>query len=102
MHRIVSLVLLIVSQIGTAQQGKDYSELQKESDEYFQNRLNSDNIIGITAAVIMDGKVVWTNAFGYSDRDLKVPMSTETVVNIGSVTKTFTALAAMQLNENGK
>lgn len=101
MHRIVFIVLLIVSHIADAQPSKDYNDLRKRSDEYFQNRLKSDNIVGITAAVIMDGKVVWTNAFGYSDRDLKVPMSTETVINIGSVTKTFTALAAMQLNEKG-
>lgn len=102
MHKIVFIILLIVSHIAAAQQGSHYNELRKKSDEYFQNRLKSDDIVGITAAVIMDGKVVWTNAFGYSDRDLKVPMSTETVINIGSVTKTFTALATMQLNEKGK
>jgi len=78
-----------------------YARLIAESEKYFAEKLKTDKITGISAAIIMDGKVVWKEGFGYSDRDTKAPMTVNTVVNIGSVTKTFTALAVMQLEERG-
>lgn len=62
----------------------------------------SDHIVGLSTAVILDGKVIWQQGFGYADRENKIAMTPQTVVNIGSITKTFTALALMQLNEQGK
>lgn len=78
-----------------------YADLIVKSEEYFAEKLKTDKIVGLSAAIIMDGKVVWKEGFGYSDQQNKVPMTVNTVVNIGSVTKTFTALSVMQLVEHG-
>lgn len=102
MNRFATFALLLLWQITTAQTKIDYDDLKTKTNEFFINKLKSDNIVGVSAAIVMDGKVIWANGFGYADRDLKVPMTTETVVNIGSVTKTFTSLAVMQLNEKRK
>lgn len=102
MNRLPIFALLMVWQITTAQTKIGYDDLKSKAHGFFINKLKSDNIVGVSAAIVMDGKVIWTNGFGYANRDRKVPMTPETVVNIGSVTKTFTSLAVMQLNEKGK
>lgn len=80
-------------------QPDSYAGLIAESEKYFDDKLKTDKIIGLSAAIIMDGKVIWKKGFGYADRLAKTPMTVNTVVNIGSVTKTFTALSVMQLEE---
>jgi CubicO group peptidase (beta-lactamase class C family) len=82
-------------------QSPGYTGLIAESEKYFSDKLETDKIVGLSAAVIMDGKVVWKKGFGFSDRLSKTPMTVNTIVNIGSVTKTFTSLAIMQLMEKG-
>lgn len=101
MNRLLTLALLLSWQITLAQSNKQYQELISTSDKYFKDKLASDHIVGVSAAIVIDGQVIWAKGFGYSDRDRKVPMLPETVVNIGSVTKTFTSLAVMQLHEKG-
>ncbi|WP_157816014.1 serine hydrolase domain-containing protein [Spirosoma pollinicola] len=78
-----------------------YAGLIAESETYFEDKLKTDKIVGLSAAIIMDGKVIWKKGFGYADQQTKTPMTVNTVVNIGSVTKTFTALSVMQLEERG-
>ena len=63
--------------------------------------MESDHIVGVSAAIIINDSVIWKNGFGYSDKENNLPMSVSTVVNIASATKTFTALAIMQLQEKG-
>ncbi|UYQ91461.1 beta-lactamase family protein [Chitinophaga horti] len=47
-------------------------------------------------------QVVYERAFGMANMELNVPMRREMVFNIGSVTKQFTAIAILQLVEQGK
>jgi len=46
--------------------------------------------------------VVYQGAFGYANRDFQVPNTLLTKFNIGSITKTLTALAVVQLSAQGK
>ena len=96
---ILYLIFLTISI--NAQNNNNYSELIKESEDFIEQKMESDNIVGVSAAIIIDGSVIWENGFGYADKENKIPMTVNTVVNIASVTKTFTALALMQLNEKG-
>ncbi|WP_374459501.1 serine hydrolase domain-containing protein [Chryseobacterium taeanense] len=74
----------------------------KSSDEFFNKNLQQNkNIVGISAAIIVNDSVIWSNGFGYADKLNKVPMTTNTVVNMGSITKTFTSLSVMQLQQKG-
>jgi CubicO group peptidase (beta-lactamase class C family) len=62
----------------------------------------SPNIPGFALAVAVDGKIVWSEAFGYADLEAKRPATTETQFRIGSVSKPLTADAVAQLYEAGK
>jgi CubicO group peptidase (beta-lactamase class C family) len=57
---------------------------------------------GCSAAVAERGEVVWTYARGMADLDRSIPIETSTRFNIASVTKQFTATAALMLAEEGK
>jgi CubicO group peptidase (beta-lactamase class C family) len=56
---------------------------------------------GLAVAMIADGGLVWFHGHGLADVAAKMPISEETVFRIGSITKTFTAIAVMQLWEQG-
>jgi CubicO group peptidase (beta-lactamase class C family) len=56
---------------------------------------------GVAAAVVRDGGLAWFSAHGMADTRLGTPVDEDTGFRIGSVTKTFTAVAVMQLWEQG-
>src|SRR6266540_3949684 len=60
------------------------------------------NIPGFALAVAVDGKLVWSEAFGYADLDAKRPGTTAAQFRIGSVSKRWTAETAAPLLGSGK
>jgi CubicO group peptidase (beta-lactamase class C family) len=56
----------------------------------------------IAAAVIRDGELIWETAVGVADVEAGQDATPDTQYRIGSITKTFTAAAIMQLRDAGK
>jgi CubicO group peptidase (beta-lactamase class C family) len=61
-----------------------------------------EQIPGISVAVVHDQQLVWAAGFGEADRERKVAASPQTVYSICSISKLFTAIAVMQLRDEGK
>jgi len=57
---------------------------------------------GCAALVAKNGRIIYKKAFGMADLELNVPMQPDMVFRIGSITKQFTAVAILQLMEQGK
>lgn len=53
-------------------------------------------------AVSLDGRVVYSKAWGLADLENKAPLTTETLIEAGSVSKQFTAAAILLLEKQGK
>jgi CubicO group peptidase (beta-lactamase class C family) len=71
--------------------------------ESFLNRLAaSGNPPGLSMVVVKDGALVYNNAFGYANKPRNIKATPETVYHWWSMTKIPTAIAIMQLNEQGK
>ena len=51
---------------------------------------------------LKDGKVIYQNAIGISDINTKEPITSKTLFNIGSISKTFVAYGILKLAEQGK
>ncbi|AXY75345.1 class A beta-lactamase-related serine hydrolase [Paraflavitalea soli] len=62
---------------------------------------DSGKIAGVSALIFEKGKEVYYNAFGYADREAKLPMDRNTIVRIFSMTKPVTGVALMTLYEKG-
>jgi CubicO group peptidase (beta-lactamase class C family) len=71
-------------------------------DEFILEKMKADNAPGLGACIVKKEKLVWIGAFGWADKENKRPMSEKTIQNIGSISKTITATAVMQLWEKGK
>jgi len=57
---------------------------------------------GIVVGVVSDQDLVWGSGFGFADIKAKAPMTPVTKFRMASHSKMFTAIAIMQLREEGK
>jgi CubicO group peptidase (beta-lactamase class C family) len=73
-----------------------------EIDRYLQGRMQQLHIPGLSVAVARDGAVIKKQGYGVANLELRTPASSETVYELGSVTKQFTAAAVMLLIEDGR
>jgi len=64
--------------------------------------VSSGQIAGASALIYEKDKEVYFGAFGYQDREAKIPMDRNTFVKIYSMTKPVTGVALMTLHEEGK
>jgi D-alanyl-D-alanine carboxypeptidase len=64
-------------------------------------RVAQDQFAG-AVLVAKDGKLVFSQAYGYADRENKIPNQVDTKFRIGSMNKMFTAVAVVQLAQAGK
>src|SRR6187431_1367119 len=60
-----------------------------------------NNIPSLSAAVGVNGKLVWSGVIGYADLDKELLADTESLYRIGSVSKAITASAVMRMSEKG-
>ena len=73
----------------------------QQLDRLIQER-QADRLPSVAAAVVRKGETVWSNAVGYANYDGDVEATPGTQYRIGSITKTFTATAIMQLRDAGE
>ncbi|EJR97573.1 serine hydrolase domain-containing protein [Bacillus mycoides] len=77
-------------------------EVESFADPLFEEKMKKYNVNGSSFVVVHDGKVVVNKGYGYADKEKKIPVTKDTVFQIASVSKTFTALAVMQQVDKGK
>jgi CubicO group peptidase (beta-lactamase class C family) len=70
-------------------------------DRLLQER-QADRLPSVAAAVVHKGDQVWANAAGSADYDAGRDATPDTQYRVGSITKTFTATAIMQLRDAGQ
>ncbi|MFP3392763.1 serine hydrolase domain-containing protein [Brevibacillus sp. SIMBA_040] len=71
-------------------------------EAYASKLIDEFRVPGAIVAVAKEGELLYEKTFGYRDREEKAPIDLDTVFGIGSITKSFTCLAIMQLQEEGK
>lgn len=64
--------------------------------------LNYWNIQGASVSIAREGKIIYTNGFGLADTVSKTPVQPSHMFRMASVSKLVTAVAIMQLCEDGK
>jgi CubicO group peptidase (beta-lactamase class C family) len=71
-------------------------------DDYLQNEMAKHRIPGLALTIVQSGKAIQTKTYGLADIELNVPVKPNTVFEIGSVTKQFTAAGILMLVQDGK
>ncbi len=64
--------------------------------------LSRQAVPGLAVAIMVDGRIVWSDGFGYADLEQRVPMWPTSRVRIGSVSKPMASAAAMRLWDRGQ
>ena len=81
----------------------DPAELEAFLDELMTKDMEAYQIAGAAVSVVKDGKLFFAKGYGYADLENKIPVDAkQTIFAIGSLGKTFTWTAVMQLVEQGK
>lgn len=73
----------------------------QEFETYTNNLMEKHHIAGAAVAVSQNGQIIYSKGFGVRDQSTGEPVTPETIFGIASVSKSFTALAIMQLQDKG-
>lgn len=71
-------------------------------DDYIRDQMKAHRVPGVVVEIARNGRVIKRKAYGMADLELNVPMRIDDIFEIGSITKQFTAVAVLQLVEQGK
>ena len=117
MKLLVSKLLLFVFIVPTfAQTGNDATARIKRVEEgllptvlikgdsawSIADRMKFHKAPGLSIAVIKDFKIDWARAYGVKDIETNEPVTTETLFQAGSISKSVNAMVAMKKVEEGK
>jgi CubicO group peptidase (beta-lactamase class C family) len=81
---------------------KDYSYTKEYITWLVEQQMRKHDVTGLSVALVEDQQVIWAEGFGFADRGNKIPAEPNTIYRVGSISKLFTTLAAMQLAEQGR
>ena len=87
---------------GAAQINMISEDLRSEIDSTYTTLLKRNKVTGTSIAIVDNGEIVYATGYGFSDLENKKKADANTIYGIGSITKTFTALSIMQLQEQKK
>ena len=72
-------------------------------DKFMNDEMSKSHIPGAVISIVKDGKAFFTKGYGYANVEKKIPVDADkTLFRVASLSKLFTATAAMQLSEQGK
>lgn len=89
------------AQLGTPT-GDDLARRLTEAVDALRTHQDTSGVAGLSAAIAVDGKLIWTGGFGYADLQHGVRADGATVSRVGSISKPIAAVAAMALWDAGK
>jgi CubicO group peptidase (beta-lactamase class C family) len=82
--------------------GQNSIKLRTSIDTFIENKMLETGLVGIGASIIINKEIVWSNGYGFCDKENKIIFTPSTIMNIASISKTFTGVCIMKAVEEGK
>ena len=79
-----------------------YAEVVEEARALVRADLAARGYPGIAIAVAVDGETIWSEGFGYTNLEHRIPMRPAVKFRVGSISKSLTAAAVARLVEDGR
>lgn len=99
---VLALLLMAAPSTVQAQEPARFSDALRLLDAWVMATVAQRGQPGLSIGVVLGDRLVWAKGYGYADMEKKVPASPQTLYRIASITKTFTAVAILQLRDSGK
>ena len=74
---------------------------QRRLDEFVRDQMRAASIPGLALGLARSGEIVITAGYGYADLENRIPVSTDSMFHVASLSKTVTATAIVQLAMRG-
>ena len=91
-------VTFLAPAVGLSQAPASWAEFTKT----FRTYADSDQVVGASVVLMKNGRVIARYEHGYADREKRTAVDLQTIFHWGSITKSLTAIAIMQLRDRGK
>jgi D-alanyl-D-alanine carboxypeptidase len=85
-----------------AAQPDRYAAAWARLDEFVTERLREANTPGLALAVTSRERLLHVGTYGFANVETRRPVASDTLFEIGSISKSFTAIALLQLRDEGK
>jgi CubicO group peptidase (beta-lactamase class C family) len=92
---------LVSAATAAADEPTDYHAVISKLSGEIPEEMKAAKAVGLSIALVDRDRTVWTKGFGLANRERGVPATADTLFHIGSSAKTMTAVAVMQLVEQG-
>lgn len=99
--KIVFIVSFLFATSIALGQVDEHEDFQKEAEEHFEKTINNLGIPGFSVVVVQGNKTILNAGYGYADIENSLIANSNTNYYIASATKSFTALMAVMLDEEG-
>src|SRR6478736_1202549 len=99
---VIAFSLVLVMSTAARGQTVNIDRVVSELEPEIQRTLLTGNIPSASIAIIAGDKIIWTNAYGYSNLWARTPATPNTVYLIGSTFKAMSTIALLQQMEQGK
>ena len=102
--QVLIVILLAATALAQPSPNRDagLKEAYSRLDAYIAREMRDKGIPGLSLALTDRNGLLRTSTYGYADVKLKKPVTQETEFEIGSISKSFTAISLLQLSEQGK
>src|SRR5467141_438450 len=96
--------VLFIPGLGAAQQKTElpHPKTLQDLQQAMKEVLDKEHVPGAGVALVANGGVLWCGGIGEADIAAKRAVSCDTEFRVGSISKTFVALALLKLQEDGK
>ena len=81
--------------------GQNTASFEAEIDKIFESLLDYLKP-GVAAGLIKDGKIIYLKGYGCANMETSLPITTQTAFQLGELSKQFTSLAILLLEEQGR
>ena len=97
-RHLATALTLFVPSFATAQAPPPWAQFTRT----FQAYADSDQVVGASVVLMKNGRVIARYDHGYANRAKQVEVDSQTIFHWGSITKSLTAIAIMQLRDRGR
>lgn len=101
LHPRLALLSLLLATCAGASDPPAGTDAVRIADRLLEALGDANGVPGMGAAVVLDGKTLWTGSTGMRDAEQGMPVERDTVFRLASVSKAITATAAARLQEQG-